>query len=165
MWHIWMIKMGLRCAQFRILDYRFLLSVRAVWVQTNDTAHVCCLKISGLEGESAYRLYPVVGTENTRNLWFRGSLVSGQRKWVWAGRSFANTGHLHSLSALLPSSVPHRKSFKGSNVLVTSGDHRRGHIAKNSCNRFYTFWNDQSGLCRFEEMRSKVKKVVLVYDR
>ena len=62
------------------------------------------------------------------------SVVSGQfeRKWVWAARSFANIGHLHYLTALLASSVPHRYISNASKMSFPSGQHQRTQIAKNS---------------------------------
>ena len=61
------------------------------------------------------------------------SVVSGQfeRKWVWAARSFANIGHLHYLTALLASSVPHRYISNSPKMSFPSGQLWGTHISKN----------------------------------
>ncbi len=60
-------------------------------------------------------------------------VVSGGflKKWMKAARSFANIGHLLSLTALLAPCVDNRQFFNAPKLSFPSGQHRRAQIAKN----------------------------------
>ena len=100
------------------------------------------------------RISLVSGCGNRKH---KKSVVSGQfgRKWVWVARSFANIGHLHYLTALLASSVPHRYISNASKMLFPSGQHWRVHIAQK---RYHPFDVLLKSLIKMEQNRRNVIK-------
>ena len=85
--------------------------------------------------------------------------------WMKVTRSFANTGHLLGLTALLALCACHTISFNHSKMSFSNGQHRRTQIAKNGYPNVYRIWNHGISRMRIEEMRSKMKKVMFIYDR